>query len=124
MKMLRRLCSVQGAYYAITGIWPLVSIGTFQAITGPKTDLWLVRTVGVLITVIAAVLLWSASRKEEDVPPETWILALGAALALLAIDAIYVAAKVISPIYLLDAAAELGLIVLWLVALPARRREG
>jgi hypothetical protein len=35
----------------MTGLWPLVSIGTFQQVTGPKTDLWLVKTVGVLIAV-------------------------------------------------------------------------
>ena len=32
------LCSVQGLYCLITGVWPLVSIDTFQAVTGPKTD--------------------------------------------------------------------------------------
>src|SRR5438270_11614006 len=40
---------VQGVYYLLTGVWPLVSIDTFQMVTGPKTDLWLVQTVGALI---------------------------------------------------------------------------
>jgi hypothetical protein len=35
---------VQGIYYLLTGLWPLVSIGTFQMVTGEKTDVWLVHT--------------------------------------------------------------------------------
>jgi hypothetical protein len=53
------LCWLQGVYYALTGLWPLVSIRTFKAVTGEKTDNlptgfdsdhWLVMTVSVLIT--------------------------------------------------------------------------
>lgn len=29
----------QGGFYFLTGIWPIISIGTFQMITGPKNDL-------------------------------------------------------------------------------------
>ena len=32
------LCWVQGAYFLVTGVWPLVSIRSFQAVTGKKTD--------------------------------------------------------------------------------------
>jgi len=32
------LCLIQGVYYLLTGLWPLVSIETFQMVTGPKTD--------------------------------------------------------------------------------------
>jgi 8-oxo-dGTP pyrophosphatase MutT (NUDIX family) len=44
-------------FYLLTGIWPLLHIQSFQSVTGPKTDLWLVKTAGVLITVIGAVLM-------------------------------------------------------------------
>lgn len=43
------LSLLQGLYYSISGIWPLLSIDTFMAVTGPKTDIWLVKTVGVLL---------------------------------------------------------------------------
>ena len=105
------LAAIQGAYFFVTGVWPLVSIGTFQLVTGPKTDLWLVRTVGVLITVIGAVLLLAAKRRA--VTPEVALLAVGSALGLAAIDIIYVTARVIAPIYLADAAAELLLVAAW-----------
>ena len=46
------LALVQGAFYAATGLWALVDLGSFMAVTGPKTDHWLVKTVGILVTVI------------------------------------------------------------------------
>jgi hypothetical protein len=30
---------IQGLYYGMTGRWPLLSLGTFERVTGPKTDL-------------------------------------------------------------------------------------
>jgi hypothetical protein len=62
---------VQGAYFLLTGVWPLVSIRSFQWVTGPKTDHvhtgreadhWLVMTVGVLVTSVAVTLLTAAFR--------------------------------------------------------------
>jgi hypothetical protein len=105
------LLLIQGLYYLVTGVWSLVDIDSFQMVTGPKTDLWLVRTVGVLITVIAVVLLFAAWRRQTTV--EVALLAVGSALALTAIDVIYVALQVIAPIYLLDAVAELVLVACW-----------
>ena len=50
--MLLKLALLQGIFYVATGVWPLIDIVSFQVVTGPKTDLWLVKTVGVLVTVI------------------------------------------------------------------------
>src|SRR5688572_1800997 len=61
----------QGVYFLITGVWPLISIRTFQWVTGPKTDHlhtgreadhWLVMAVGVLVTSVAITLLTAAIR--------------------------------------------------------------
>ena len=99
---------VQGAYYAVTGLWPLLSIRTFQMVTGPKTDLWLVRTVGILILVIGIVLLLGTFK------PNTAImtLALGSAAGLAAIDIVYVSCRVIAHIYLMDAVLQVIFILL------------
>lgn len=51
------LALAQGAFYLATGIWPLVSMRTFERVTGPKTDKWLVKTAGVLITAIGGALM-------------------------------------------------------------------
>lgn len=106
---------VQGVYYLLTGVWPLVSIDTFQMVTGPKTDLWLVQTVGVLIAVIAVVLLVAACIGRRHVEPI--VLAIGSAVALAGVDVVFVTLGVIAPIYLGDAALEGILLVGWLAAL-------
>jgi energy-converting hydrogenase Eha subunit E len=53
----------QAFYFLLTGIWPLVSMATFEAVTGPKFDDWLVKTVGVLVSVIGVVLAIAALRR-------------------------------------------------------------
>jgi len=113
------LAQAQSAFYVTTGVWPIVSIGTFQKVTGPKVDLWLVKTAGVLITVVGAVLGLAGRRRR--VTPEIALLAVGSAAGLTAIDVVYVAKRRISPIYLLDAVAEVGLIGLWAIAWRARK---
>ncbi|SHL25073.1 hypothetical protein SAMN05444407_10372 [Chryseobacterium contaminans] len=36
-------------YYFATSLWPLVHIKSFLIITGDKTDIWLVKTVSILL---------------------------------------------------------------------------
>ena len=108
------VAQAQAAYYAVTGLWPLIHMPSFLKVTGPKTDLWLVKTVGVLITVIGAAL--AVASRQPSARPETKLLGVGSAVGLTAIDVIYVAKGRIAPIYLLDAVAELGLIAWWIVA--------
>ena len=101
----------QGLYYFITGLWALLSMRTFEKVTGPKTDHWLVRTIGLMLVVIGLALITSGVRR--TITPEMAILGVGTAGALLGIDVFYVSIKKISRIYLLDAVAELILIVGW-----------
>jgi hypothetical protein len=110
---------VQGCYYGSAGVWPLLSIDTFQMVTGPKTDLWLVRTVGMLVTVIGMVLLLAWWRQRTAL--EIAVLATGSAAALAGIDVYYVARRVLSPIYLADALAETALISWWAFSMTRRR---
>jgi hypothetical protein len=117
--VLPKLALIQGIFYLLTGLWPLFDILSFQIVTGPKTDLWLVRTVGVLVTVIGAVLI-SASRARR-ITDEIMLLAVGSALGLAGIDLVYALSGRISAVYLADAAAEIALAVLWVIG---RRRTG
>src|SRR4051794_41935238 len=57
----------QGAYYTLTGLWPLVHMASFEAVTGPKTDDWLVRMVGLLAAVIGATLLTAGRHRQGRV---------------------------------------------------------
>lgn len=113
--MLDTVALSQGGYFFITGMWPIFSIRTFMAVTGPKTDLWLVKTVGIVLAVIGLVLLIAGARSEVALP--VTVLATGSAAALAAVDVIYAVKKVIAPVYLLDAVLEGALIAWWSVAL-------
>lgn len=105
------LAKVQGAYFAATGLWPLIHIRSFLAVTGPKTELWLVQTVGALVTCIGGQLLLIP--KSEDEADSLRPLAAGSAAALALIDVLHVGRRRISPTYLLDAAAKIALVCLW-----------
>lgn len=106
-EMLRWILAIQGVYYGVSGLWPLIHMPSFLAVTGPKQDLWLVRTVGVLILVIGSVLLTAVARRRPS--GEVVVLAIGTALALATIDVVYVVLDVIGPIYLADALVECAL---------------
>jgi len=105
----------QGAFFLATGVWPLLHIPSFEAVTGPKTDRWLVKTVGLLVAVAGAAITSAGVRRR--ITPETRLLAMASSLGLAAIDLVYVRRQRISKIYLLDAVAEVGLIVAWLTAI-------
>jgi energy-converting hydrogenase Eha subunit E len=107
----RRLAVTQAVYYAATGIWPLLDLGTFERVTGPKADRWLVRTVGALVTAIGASLALAA--RDDAARAETVVLAVGSALGLGTIEVVYVAKGRISAVYLLDALAQGALLAAW-----------
>jgi hypothetical protein len=114
----------QGGYYLVTGIWPVVSIRSFERVTGPKTDRWLVKTVGSLIAVVGAVVALAGMRRRAT--PELCLLGAGSAAALMAADVIYVARGRISRVYLLDAIAEalcIGGWLAWLADSSSQRGE-
>jgi len=119
----RLFLAAQGLYYLLAGIWPLVSMSTFEAVSGPKTDHWLVRMVGLLAAVIGVTLLLgirlSAPRSEVIA------LALLSATSFAAIDLVYGLSGRISSVYLADAAIEILLIlgVIGSAISHARRRS-
>jgi hypothetical protein len=116
----RALATGQGLFYVATGVWPLLHRRSFEAVTGPKTDWWLVQTVGLLVSVTGGTLLLEARRPQVSAPVRA--LAVGCALGLAGIDVVHVTKRRISPVYLLDAAAELALAAAW--AVTAARTTG
>jgi hypothetical protein len=105
---------VQGVYYVVTGIWPVISIRTFEAVTGPKTDHWLVQTLGLLITAVGSVLIVAALRRRLML--EIGLLACGSAAALGGAGSYFALREQIRPIYLVDGFVELVIIALWVAA--------
>lgn len=104
---------LQGFYYFLTGVWPLIHISSFMAVTGPKEDIWLVKTVGVLVLIIGIALMGAGIKRRISFPLA--FIGAGSALGLFFIDVIYVWQGVISPIYLLDAILESILVISWVV---------
>jgi hypothetical protein len=106
-----------GCFNVIGGLWPLVSMGTFERVTGPKVDKWLVRTVAGLMVANGLTQLSAGSSRQALRLARH--LGQGTAAVLAVIDLAYVPRGRISKVYLLDAAAELGWVALW----SAARRE-
>ena len=111
----KRLMLLQGLYFLLTAVWPLVHISSFMYVTGPKTDIWLVKTVSVLILAISLGILRAAFR--ELLQPDVVLIAISSAMGLICIDVYYSLTDVIADIYLYDALAEAGLILAWVWAL-------
>ncbi len=101
----------QGIFYVLTGMWPIMNIESFQLVTGPKHDLWLVKTVGAILFVIGITLIITGIRQESML--STAVLAIGSAVVLAGVDIIYFKKRIIAAIYLLDALAEFLFIAWW-----------
>lgn len=102
---------MQGSFNVATGLWPLIHMRSFEAVSGPKTDKWLVRTVSGLLVTIGIVQLISSDTPEGVAQARR--LGIGTAATLAAIDLIYGGTGRIRRIYLLDAAVELLWIRRW-----------
>ena len=121
-RKLLTLAWIQSVFYTTTGVWPLLDIDSFMAVTGPKVDVWLVRTVGALLAVTGLVLGRAARRK--TIPSELVMIAAGQAGVLAVVDIVYVSVGRISPIYLADSLPELVLIALWIAWCPRESKSG
>jgi len=111
LSIVKYLALVQGVYFFITGLWPIIDIHSFMLITGPKTDIRLVKMVGAL-TIAISFLLFLISKKNR-VTLESLVLILASCISYLTIDVIYSLEKVINYIYLGDAALQVIFIFLW-----------
>lgn len=101
-----------GAFFITSGLWPIVHMRSFEKVTGPKVDHWLVKTVGALLAVSGAVYL-RAGLRQEKADSNIALLAAGQAATLGTVSLIYSTVGRISKIYLLDTAIEFSLVALW-----------
>jgi len=116
------LCRVQGGYYLLRGLGPLVSLASFESVTGPRADFWLVSTLGLLVTLVGTTLLMAAWRQRAAT--ELALLAAGSTVALTAIDVLHILGQTIAPVYVLDAAVELVLLAGWVRLLAPEKDAG
>ncbi|MBX9853802.1 MAG: hypothetical protein K2X86_18815 [Cytophagaceae bacterium] len=119
LKILWCCAYIFSVYYLLTGLWPVIDVESFMKVTGPKNDIWLVKTVGILITPIGIVVLMALRRKM--LTQEIILLAIIAACGLTFIDVYYSCNEVISPVYLIDAIVEIIFVLMWLLILIQRK---
>ncbi|MCE3225537.1 MAG: hypothetical protein K0S32_88 [Bacteroidetes bacterium] len=110
-KFVQYILLLQGLYYVMTGLWPIVDIRSFEIVSGPKTDIWLVKTVSLLLTTVGITYLISA--REKQLTTSIRVLVTSVAGALLFIDVYYNFKGIISDIYLIDGLIQLIFILLW-----------
>jgi hypothetical protein len=111
-KLFRALLWTQGIYILITAIWPIIHIKSFMEVTGYKTDIWLVKTVGALLIPVALCLLahlFLAGDRRLAI-----ILGGFTAIAFICIDFYYALTDVIPDIYLADGVIEAAFLLLWI----------
>ncbi len=108
-------------YNIIGGLWAVLHLRSLEAVTGPKKDHWLVRTVGALLTVIGVATFAAGSRKR--ITPEVASIASASAASLATVDIVYVSKRRISRVYLLDALAELLLVAGWILYWRSNRHS-
>jgi hypothetical protein len=101
---MRKAALAQGIFYVATGVWPIVHMRSFEAVTGRKRDTWLVQTIGGLIAAVGVALLVDESKA----------LGIASAASLGLADAYFGGTGQISKVYLADAAVEAALIAAWL----------
>ena len=121
LRFLSYVLGLQGLYYFVTGLWPVVEMPSFIVLTGPKTDLWLVRTVGGILTICGISMMLAAAMRRISI--EIGVLALGLAFTLALVDIVAVLEGVASPVYLADAVVELALLGFWYYGYRMRGEE-
>lgn len=114
----RLLLITHSAYLLFGGGWPLLSLATFEAVTGPKEEDWLVRSVALLLVVAGIILLRQRTAPIERSAVE---LALGTSLSLGAVAVISAAGGWVSPVYFADGTMHLLFAGAWAVLLGMKQ---
>jgi hypothetical protein len=120
-KVFRVTVWFQASYILMTAIWPLADIRSFMEVTGYKTDVWLVKTVGALLIPVA-ICLFSYLLIDTDRRPAMLLGGL-TAIAFISIDFYYALTDVIPDIYVLDGVVEIIFLVLWIFIWFSDRRR-
>jgi hypothetical protein len=110
---MRRAALAQGVFYVATGLWPVLHLRSFEAVSGKKRDTWLVQTTGALIAAIGCALVVGAFERTGSRAVKT--LGIASAATLGAADLYFVSTGQIPRVYLGDAAAEAAAIAGWII---------
>ena len=107
MKFFRILLGIQCIYTFITAVWSLVDIESFMLVTGYKTDIWLVKTVGAILVSISVCMATHLFIKTDHLP----VMILGILSSI---------GDIISNVYLADGLAQILFLIGWLYLVFAK----
>lgn len=85
---MRSLLRLQGGYYVLGGLWPLVHFRSFEQVAGPKPDRFQTQVTSVLF-ISAGVTLLAGISKPGPAAPQVRLLATGAGTGLALLDLAY-----------------------------------
>jgi hypothetical protein len=121
MKLYKTILIIQGIYTTITALLAIVDIDSFMKVTGPKNDIWLVKTVSVILLAVGLTFLVHAFQQKISLAAIT--LALSTSLGLAIIDFHYVSEGVISRVYAADGIIQIIFFIIW-IYIAARKQNG
>jgi hypothetical protein len=110
------LAGAHAGYLIATGVWPIVHRRSFERVTGPKRDFWLVRVVGGLVAVAGLSLGVAVVRGHRS--REAQAVAAGSAVVFSVADVW--AGKNQSRIYFADVPAQALFAPAWFVSWSER----
>jgi hypothetical protein len=110
--LVRLAPTIQGPLYVVSGLWPILHLRSFERVTGPKADGWLVKTVGGLLAVIGSSLIAGGAMRRPSRAMR--VLGLGSAAVLALVDVVYASRGRISKVYFADAALQTLIGAAWL----------
>jgi hypothetical protein len=114
-KLYITLIIAHGLYILVTALWPLLDIKSFMEVTGPKNDIWLVKTVGVLLIPIVICLFSALFLETHPVP--VILVGISCSAGLAVIDFYYTSNKTIRGIYAWDGVLEIIFLTGWVYLL-------
>ncbi|MBA3463172.1 MAG: hypothetical protein H0T46_24665 [Deltaproteobacteria bacterium] len=110
----------QGVFYVVTGLWPIIHLRSFEAVTGRKKEGWLAKSMGGLIAAVGAALIAGSLEKRESAALR--VLGMGSAIALGVADLVFAKQQKThnrhQKAYYADAAAEGAALAGWIIAKP------
>jgi hypothetical protein len=93
-------------------VWPIIDIESFMLVTGYKTDVWLVKTVGAILISISLCMATHLFIRTDHVP--VVVLCIASSIAFISIDFYYALNDTISDIYIADGALQIFFLIAWI----------
>jgi hypothetical protein len=112
---------VQGFYYVLIGLTPVLAGGGFRAVRGPDADPWVLRSYGLIVAAVGAALLIESRRR--NAVAGTGRPAIAVAVVLAAADVVFVATRTAPSVYLIDAAVQAAFVFWWVRVMLMREPE-